>query len=151
MSSKEAKIFISYSRANSDFAVKLGKDLRAADANIWIDQLDVLFFRVGVFGLFELFSKFTQLIFIQSIALSSRLYIRIPLATRLQNEGCRSARQTVEYYRISHRRLARDASFDSAPDEILITHNTFSSVPDLDCLMADVQGGNAKDSFSSVW
>ena len=40
MSSKEAKIFISYSRADSDFALKLGKDLRSA-ANIWIDQLDV--------------------------------------------------------------------------------------------------------------
>ena len=41
MSSKEAKIFISYSRADFDFALKLGKDLRSAGANIWIDQLDV--------------------------------------------------------------------------------------------------------------
>ena len=41
MSSQEAKIFISYSRADSDFALKLGKDLRSSGANIWIDQLDV--------------------------------------------------------------------------------------------------------------
>ena len=41
MSAKEAKIFISYSQADSDFALKLGKDLRSAGANIWIDQLDI--------------------------------------------------------------------------------------------------------------
>ncbi len=35
------KIFISYSRADSDFALKLGKDLRSARIDIWIDQLDV--------------------------------------------------------------------------------------------------------------
>jgi len=41
LSAKEAKIFISYSQADSDFALKLGKDLRSAGANIWIDQLDI--------------------------------------------------------------------------------------------------------------
>ena len=41
MPSQEAKVFISYSRADSDFALKLGKDLRSAGANIWIDRLDV--------------------------------------------------------------------------------------------------------------
>jgi len=41
LSAKDAKIFLSYSRADSDFALKLGKDLRSAGANIWIDQLDM--------------------------------------------------------------------------------------------------------------
>ena len=34
-------IFFSYSRHDSDFALKLGKDLRAAGIGIWLDQLDI--------------------------------------------------------------------------------------------------------------
>ena len=34
-------IFFSYARADSDFALRLAKDLRLANANIWIDQLDI--------------------------------------------------------------------------------------------------------------
>lgn len=41
MPSKKSKIFISYARMDSNFALKLGKDLRDAEANIWIDQLDI--------------------------------------------------------------------------------------------------------------
>ena len=41
MSSKEAKIFISHSQKDSDFALKLGKDLRAAWANVWIDEVNI--------------------------------------------------------------------------------------------------------------
>ena len=33
--------FISYSRANSDFAVRLAKDLKAVGHDIWLDQLDI--------------------------------------------------------------------------------------------------------------
>jgi len=33
--------FISYSRANSDFAVRLAKDLKAAGQDVWLDQLDI--------------------------------------------------------------------------------------------------------------
>ena len=33
--------FISYSRANSDFAVRLAKDLKAAGYDVWLDQLDI--------------------------------------------------------------------------------------------------------------
>ena len=36
------KIFISYSRADAEFALKLAKDLRSAGADIWIDQLDIV-------------------------------------------------------------------------------------------------------------
>jgi hypothetical protein len=35
------KIFFSYSRMDSPFALKLAKDLREAGADIWIDQLDI--------------------------------------------------------------------------------------------------------------
>ena len=35
------KIFFSYSRSDSEFALKLGKDLRDKGANIWLDQLDI--------------------------------------------------------------------------------------------------------------
>ncbi len=38
---KRAETFFSYSRANSDFALKLGKDLKAAGGSVWIDQLDI--------------------------------------------------------------------------------------------------------------
>ncbi len=33
--------FISYSREDSEFALRLAQDLRAAGANVWIDQLDI--------------------------------------------------------------------------------------------------------------
>jgi hypothetical protein len=33
--------FISYSRANSDFAVRLAKDLKSAGLDVWLDQLDI--------------------------------------------------------------------------------------------------------------
>src|SRR5688572_29782370 len=33
--------FISYSRNNSDFALRLARDLRAAGFDIWLDQLDI--------------------------------------------------------------------------------------------------------------
>src|SRR6187399_329548 len=36
-----ANIFFSYSRTDSDFALKLAKDLRSAGADLWIDQLDI--------------------------------------------------------------------------------------------------------------
>ncbi len=35
------KLFFSYSRFDSSFALKLAKDLREAGADIWIDQLDI--------------------------------------------------------------------------------------------------------------
>ena len=35
------KIFFSYSRHDSAFALKLANDLRNAGASIWIDQLDI--------------------------------------------------------------------------------------------------------------
>ena len=37
----EERIFVSYARADSDFALKLAQDLRAANVDIWIDQLDI--------------------------------------------------------------------------------------------------------------
>jgi hypothetical protein len=33
--------FFSYSREDSEFALRLAADLRAAGANVWIDQLDI--------------------------------------------------------------------------------------------------------------
>jgi formylglycine-generating enzyme required for sulfatase activity len=33
--------FISYSRVNSDFAVRLAQDLKSADFDVWLDQLDI--------------------------------------------------------------------------------------------------------------
>ena len=35
------KVFFSYARTETDFALKLAKDLRDAGANVWIDQLDI--------------------------------------------------------------------------------------------------------------
>ncbi|MBI2730257.1 MAG: toll/interleukin-1 receptor domain-containing protein [Sphingobacteriales bacterium] len=35
------KIFFSYSRADSEFVLKLAKDLRKSGADIWLDQLDI--------------------------------------------------------------------------------------------------------------
>jgi hypothetical protein len=34
-------VFISYSRSDSQFALKLAQDLRAANVSIWVDQLDI--------------------------------------------------------------------------------------------------------------
>ena len=33
--------FVSYSRTDSEFALRLAQDLKAADASIWLDQLDI--------------------------------------------------------------------------------------------------------------
>ena len=41
MPSEDSKVFISYSRTDSDFAIKLGKDLKARGINIWLDKLDI--------------------------------------------------------------------------------------------------------------
>lgn len=35
------KIFLSYSRDDSEFVLKLAQDLRSAGANVWLDQLDI--------------------------------------------------------------------------------------------------------------
>lgn len=35
------RIFMSYSRADAEFALKLASDLKAVGANVWIDQLDI--------------------------------------------------------------------------------------------------------------
>src|SRR4051812_15589269 len=35
------KIFISYARSDSEFALGLARDLRAASVDIWVDQLDI--------------------------------------------------------------------------------------------------------------
>jgi hypothetical protein len=37
----EGKIFFSYSRFDASFALKLAKDLRAANLSVWIDQMDI--------------------------------------------------------------------------------------------------------------
>jgi photosystem II stability/assembly factor-like uncharacterized protein len=34
--------FLSYSREDSDFALRLAGDLKAADANVWLDRLDIV-------------------------------------------------------------------------------------------------------------
>jgi len=39
--SEETLAFFSYSRRDSDFALKLAKDLRAAGTGVWLDQLDI--------------------------------------------------------------------------------------------------------------
>lgn len=38
---EDSKVFISYSRADVDFALKLGKDLKAKGINVWVDKLDI--------------------------------------------------------------------------------------------------------------
>jgi len=35
------KAFISYSRQDNEFALKLAKDLRSAGVDLWLDQLDI--------------------------------------------------------------------------------------------------------------
>lgn len=42
MPEAEIKYFLSYVRADSEFVLKLSKELRAAGANLWVDQLDIL-------------------------------------------------------------------------------------------------------------
>jgi len=37
----ETKFFASYAREDQEIALKLAKDLRAAGANLWLDQLDI--------------------------------------------------------------------------------------------------------------
>jgi hypothetical protein len=34
--------FLSYSRQDSDFALRLAGDLKTAGANVWLDQMDIL-------------------------------------------------------------------------------------------------------------
>ena len=41
MSDEKQKIFFSYAREDSDFVLKLAKELRAAGADLWLDQLDI--------------------------------------------------------------------------------------------------------------
>lgn len=41
MAANAPATFISYCRADSDFALHLAEDLKAASANVWIDQLDI--------------------------------------------------------------------------------------------------------------
>lgn len=38
---EKAKLFFSYARENSDFVLKLAKDLRAEGVDLWLDQLDI--------------------------------------------------------------------------------------------------------------
>jgi hypothetical protein len=38
----DSTIFFSYSRSDSEFAIKLAKDLREKNVNLWIDQLDIM-------------------------------------------------------------------------------------------------------------
>ena len=35
------KVFISYARTDGEFALRLAQDLRAADVDVWLDQLDI--------------------------------------------------------------------------------------------------------------
>lgn len=37
-----ASAFISYSREDSEFALRLAQDLKAAGANVWLDQIDII-------------------------------------------------------------------------------------------------------------
>ena len=39
---EELKYFFSYARNDSEFVLKLAKELRAVGANLWLDQLDIL-------------------------------------------------------------------------------------------------------------
>jgi hypothetical protein len=41
METKKSMLFFSYARTDSDFALRLAKDLRSAGASIWLDQLDL--------------------------------------------------------------------------------------------------------------
>ena len=41
MQAETTKVFFSYARADTEFALKLAKDLRSAGVDLWIDQLDI--------------------------------------------------------------------------------------------------------------
>jgi hypothetical protein len=41
MSASDPAAFISYSRSDSEFVMRLAGDLKAAGANVWLDQLDI--------------------------------------------------------------------------------------------------------------
>ena len=41
MATEPHTAFFSYSRDDSEFALRLAEDLKAADANVWLDQLDI--------------------------------------------------------------------------------------------------------------
>ena len=38
---QQRKTFLSYSRANTDFAKRLAKELKSEGFNVWFDQLDI--------------------------------------------------------------------------------------------------------------
>ena len=38
---EESKVFVSYSRKDADFALKLSKELKSCGLNIWLDKLDI--------------------------------------------------------------------------------------------------------------
>jgi TIR domain len=40
-SSERPKVFVSYARSDSQFVLKLARDLREAGANLWVDQFDI--------------------------------------------------------------------------------------------------------------
>ena len=41
MAAEPQTAFFSYSRHDSEFALRLAEDLKAAGANVWLDQLDI--------------------------------------------------------------------------------------------------------------
>ena len=41
MATETTAAFFSYSREDSEFALRLAKDLKAAGANVWLDRLDI--------------------------------------------------------------------------------------------------------------
>lgn len=41
MAADAAPAFVSYSRADAEFSLKLAEDLKAGGANVWLDQLDI--------------------------------------------------------------------------------------------------------------
>ena len=38
---KQRKTFLSYSRANKDFAIRLARELKSEGFSVWLDQLDI--------------------------------------------------------------------------------------------------------------
>jgi hypothetical protein len=42
VSNSTSPAFVSYSRADSEFSLRLAKDLKAAGASVWLDQLDIM-------------------------------------------------------------------------------------------------------------
>jgi hypothetical protein len=41
MSEQSPKTFFSYARKDAEFALRLARDLKAAGANVWVDQMDI--------------------------------------------------------------------------------------------------------------